>query len=749
MTKQFLNPYTFIPAFPREDLPEPLRDGQPPGHDRLSPDPDRWTGRIGVTLTVETPLLLLDTVRGVRPDKGDPDHVVYPVLERNGRPHLPATGIKGALRAAFEAITNSRMGVFRGHGQRLGYRRPVSDGLQVEPVVISRDRRVIPMRAARLLRYPGQGKEGEAVTYEDGSTPGHGDGVAAVLCDGQVRRLVQRRHLDVLRRAEGPDAQIVTGFLYITGQNTATKKYERLFYRLNDDPEGHQLTEKEWHTLIVQWESLIRNYREAHDKADIMRRPKPGGGVADPAEWLGDEPGMTAWSPHLYEHLQRKEDPYLPPRPPLLCWARYRKQGRERKIAALYPVMVSRDVHPAVPEILLDDSLHPASAVDQLSPADRVFGWVAQKATGRRPAAYRGRLRIGPVTCDQDSEQAVRTFDGDGLPLAILGRPRPEQGAFYLSKNRRRPDEPIEPGTKPEDMYKETHGLRGRKAYPHHAALPAAYWDKPDGSEEDSTQVPIKGRYREFRRPRKPADDEGTLTADASGYRTTTEEQRDSQNRSVRGWIKPGTVFRFTIDVRDLNREELGALAWLLALPEGHFHRLGLGKPLGFGSVRLEVDHARTELSSGEQWAAYYRSLTAPLATAADSVRTLASAAATYTALLDDSPQLATVRDTFLAAARGNPDLPVHYPRMRPAGLASATTPPDPRGNGYEWFTQNQRSGRKPFTLPTLDARARQLEVYSAEDKEEEQSRSRQKSSNQKSSNGSRSRRGKRRGRKR
>lgn len=40
----------------------------------------------------------------------------------------------------------------------------------------------------------------------------------------------------------------------------------------------------------------------------------------------------------------------------------------------------------------------------------------------------------------------------------------------------------------------------------------------------------------------------------------------------------------------NLSAVELGALAWLLSLPKEHFFRFGGGKPLGFGSVRLDLE---------------------------------------------------------------------------------------------------------------------------------------------------------------
>ncbi|ARQ71932.1 TIGR03986 family type III CRISPR-associated RAMP protein [Streptomyces marincola] len=707
MTKKFLNPYNFVPAFPRERLPEELRDAPPPGHDLLRPEPDRWTGRIGVTLTVETPLLLPDTARPT--PEHEPGHLVYPVRMRDGRPHLAQTGLKGMLRSAFEMVTNSRMGIFEEHGERLGYRRSAEEAQQVRPVVLAENRTVVLLEEAKLPSYP---DEGQPVTYPDGSYPQHRDAVVAVIRNDRVLRLARRQDAGTLRGPEAANEKQVTGFLYITGRNIDGKKYERLFYK-TENTKPRQLDEAQWDQLAAQWEALIQNYRDAHDLAEILHRQKDnGGGKARPTEWLGKEPGRTAWSPHLYEHHVEdpdriKEDKYLPFRTALMCWARY----EENRITALYPVKVSRDLYAYAPRDLVDDSLLPASTFEQLSPADRVFGWVAADASGRRPAAYRGRVRIGPVTCCQEAEQAVRSFPGDGMPLAILGKPKPEQGGFYLAESRARPDEPVGERTARSGLYKKPQTLRGRKTYPHHAGLPETYWEEPEGN-GDPTQIPLDGvRFREFRRPRKPGQTGGDK-------QTAAEEQRDTQNRSIRGWVEPGTTFRFTIEVRDLDTVELGALAWLLSLPPGHFHRLGLGKPLGFGSVRLTVNPDNTELSSGEQWVSYYRSLNGPLPTA-DAEHTLKKAVETFTALGERSRALGTVLKTFLAAARGNPDLPVHYPRVSAPGQSpSAPTPPDPDGNSYAWFTENQRSGKNGIqpgrgrALPPLAPKARQLEIY-------------------------------------
>ena len=143
------------------------------------------------------------------------------------------------------------------------------------------------------------------------------------------------------------------------------------------------------------------------------------------------------------------------------------------------------------------------------------------------------------VTCETDD--AIEPF----VPprhLAILGQPKPQQGRFYLGKADGTAQ--VAGLSKEQAGYSGDNRIRGPKVYPHHRQFRETNWegDKPN-----------------------------------------------KQNRSITGWIKPGTEFVFDLHVENLTRIELGGLVWLLSLSEDHFLRMGLGKPLGFGSVRAEI----------------------------------------------------------------------------------------------------------------------------------------------------------------
>jgi CRISPR/Cas system CSM-associated protein Csm3 (group 7 of RAMP superfamily) len=309
-------------------------------------------------------------------------------------------------------------------------------------------------------------------------------------------------------------------------------------------------------------------------------------------------------------------------------------------------------------------SLLPATRPEELSPADRVFGWVAESRTGREvETAHRGQLRLGPVRW---LEGKPVTFP-EPLPLAILSSPKPNQVRFYLGdlvegRSVAQPDgrSDVQAG------YDEAgRTLRGRKVYPHHADLEGReeHWREPWAA---SWSTPVRGHYREYLRP---------------------EGRRDDQNRSITGWVPPGARFAFDIRVWNLAEAELGALIWLLELPERCRFRLGAGKPLGFGSVSLRLQREASMAVTGAEVAERYRSLgeeTGPstqpfdrlVATFQREVRR-----AYARAEFEQVPFIAA----FLAAAEGKRG-PVHYPRLREA--------PDPKGANFHWFQANAKGRR-------------------------------------------------------
>ncbi len=662
---EFHNPYNFIPALPRPiDHPD-LGDHHPAGHGIYHAE--RWSGRIAVKLTTVTPLLIPDAAKAT----GD-DHKTYPLrVDSAGNPYLPPTSIKGMLRSAYEAVTNSRLSVFEKHDNRLAYRMPAQVGpipARVEQTESGLALRLMETNllghAAKLPRYerngrsPDKGERRAALKYEGlNQLPQHRDPVwVKVSAKGTVTTIRERKTVS------SPGSDWEKGWACITGANISGKKNERVFLESPSNKLIPVTTE-----IRSLWEQLVKNYQTTHEK-DLEKRRKQS---QKPDTYLGRDPGKTSWSRHIYDEKE------LSLQEGTLC---YVELDNKQQVKAVIPVSISRRLYDFSPGQVIEESLKPPISMDQLSPADRAFGWVRQAKGNQQQSkvAYKGNFRIRPVKCI--STQPVEDFGGAGLPLAILGQPKPEQARFYVAANKQ--GVPLPDGSNKKTGYqKQGQGIRGRKVYPHHANLPSQHWGNPL---EDRTQRNQDGYFQEYRRP---------------------QDQRDDQNRSIQAWVKPNVTFSFDIDVTNLSNIELGALLWLLALPPEHYHRLGGGKPFGFGSVRLDIDWDQTDLRKGKDWQQYYQSLI-PLQNEEpkDAEITISLFQKAFEEAYGNSQKFQDIPliQSFCRAAKGFDDgLPIHYPRARQQGQ-NGSVPPHPEGKAFEWFVENERVGGPKAALPPL-----------------------------------------------
>ncbi|MBW4652154.1 MAG: TIGR03986 family CRISPR-associated RAMP protein [Kaiparowitsia implicata GSE-PSE-MK54-09C] len=684
---KFHNPYNFVPALPRDGIEGELGDRKPVGHGRYLPD--HWTGRIAIKLTTVTPLLIPDAAGMTEDDNG---HKTFPVrIGADGKPYLPPTSIKGMLRSAYEAVTNSRLSVFESHDQLLAYRLPAKEGLTMIPARIEngqvylhpgtsrisnsgKPERGDPMYAAWLRRWDKNSTnlDSHATTLANNSQlPEHGQRVkfwAEKFAKGtvfeywKVRKVVPYdQDLGQQPQATSPNGygqhkptgapmRQFEGYVCITNKNIRNKHDERIFF-VTDKEVRFSLSEK----MKKRWRQLIESYQNNADFKNGLPCPAALGGTA---RWSRQVTGGDS---------EKQLDDGT------LCYARVSENGA---IQDLYPVMISRGLYELSPSEIIHPSLKPATAFDQLSPADRVFGWVNQKGKG----SYKGHLRVHSVICLRDD--AIDNFGDEGatVPLAILGQPKPEQVRFYGAEDAM--GKPLEEGIDKAEGYKyDDQALRGRKVYPHHSGLPANYWDQPT---EDRTQISDQGHHQEYRRPRQDGA-----------------ENLDKQNRSIEGWVKPETDFEFDVDVSNLSSVELGALLWLLTSPEIHYHRLGGGKPLGFGSVWLDINWEKTDLRLGDDWNQFYRSLIPVATQSADAAECIEKYKKAVTSAYGKGQRFERI--PFIAAfcrcSKGFEDnAAVHYPRVTPN--------PTPEGEAFEWFVSNEQDTREEdalkLALPTL-----------------------------------------------
>ena len=564
---------------------------------------------------------------------------------------MHGASVKGALRSAYETVTASRYGVFRGHDRALAYRRPATKpdlvparvepdghgGLQFQlcawpplPVPLY-DPRAHPGQRGRHLAHA-VGAARSVVTGPDGTADWrnlHGREVWYTTRNagkpGKTRRVVDEITLATEPR---PDGAAGRGWLSVTGRSIENKASERLFVPTEAPPVP---VEEPHHEL---WQAVLAAYRDAAEYNE------PGTDLAGrqlersrhvPA---GDEIPRLEAGDLVYLDVQRpaarhRVGPGRPAPGPVV-------------VTAVHPVIFGRLPFRHSPAQALDASLHPAADLTELSPADRLFGWApADGGAGRRSSSgYRGRLRIESVTCETSD---WLTEHDPGVTLAPLASPKPTQFRFYAASDES--GTPTQRAAAKEDGYQG--GLRGRKAYWYPSSAPDGYWEPGAGRPG--------GRFREWQAP-----------PDAKPTQTSTHE----------GWVREGTEFTVRLFLNAVPGTELGPLIWL-ATQDGCALRLGAGKPYGFGAVSVTIDWSGTELHTGEALRRCWLELRRPDPAARSDIEALA---AEFGEIAADNPVLATAVTSWTKVAHGL-DVPVHYPRTRT----------EPEAETYRWFVENER----------------------------------------------------------
>lgn len=691
---RFANPYYFLRMKDRENFQRDLADKSP-----LEPVrhecylPGHFSGTIRVRVTTKTPLLICD--EGKKTDIKD--HFQYGVLREPGGdlPLLPSSSVRGMLRSAYEAVTNSRFGVFPGtegtptkpakrHGRRLGFRLPANSGLNTVPVrIIDNGGQLAAevLAGASTVNTNGGKNSAEPVFA---AWCGFYNSWKPTLPGGNFHKAIVWAYLtlwhyhrpsksptgnptdfdfwnvEALEAGANPKPTVLPlnkrkstahiqphtassplqgwhkGYLCITQQNMTGKHDERFFFSTGAQKiPPIDLTPENY----LQWRQLIENYHDQHSRDLVNGSTRPP--IFKSKKDIVYSRHISTSPPNLstLECELHKDD---------LLYAEIEQIGTAWIVKGLYPVMISRKLYPKSPLDLLPKSLRPAKDINELSPADRVFGWVSQaeSADQREYPAYRSLVRVGPVACTSSVADSIEVFDPPKT-LAILAEPKPQQGRFYLGDKFNRGSAQLKGLTKEQSGYHDDNRIRGPKVYPHHA--------------------------------------EGVVENIAFT------QKRENQNRSITGQVKPGATFEFDLHLTNLSELELGALVWLLSLPDDHYLRLGLGKPLGFGSVRLEIVESGSRIADGSDWTAaiaHWNNPPAPcsLTPCQNSFEEAIQAA---------NPGLL---EAFRIAAKGFDKVPIHYPLTMNQYLQNGHPPQN--CEHFLWFEINER-GQKDV-LPDL-----------------------------------------------
>lgn len=221
--------------------------------------------------------------------------------------------------------------------------------------------------------------------------------------------------------------------------------------------------------------------------------------------------------------------------------------------------------------------------------AEAMFGFVrSSKVEQGQSSAHAGRIQVEDGICLLKEAEAALPFNHNRNPQLpwftprILSQPKPTTFQHYLVQDAERGHEP----DCPQDL---------------------AFYDTPSPEE-----TVIRGSKLYWSKGSRLQDEDWQFQngeAKSSKF-TNLLHQFEKQLTGIQP-IKPKVTFTFYVRFQNLRDEELGALLWALELPPDHRHKLGMGKPLGLGSVRLSINEARLSkrdlryrtLFDGNQWA--------------------------------------------------------------------------------------------------------------------------------------------------
>jgi len=205
------------------------------------------------------------------------------------------------------------------------------------------------------------------------------------------------------------------------------------------------------------------------------------------------------------------------------------------------PAVLAQGKRATSPRDFVPDYLRKESDIDLV---EAIFGYVSED---RHTGARAGRVFFTDAQFESAADGVW--LSTDPITPRVLGSPKPTTFQHYLTQDKSKRHDPDQKAQLA-NYTTQTPGesvIRGTKLYWNRGAVSADDIREPDQAKIDKA----KKQYTQI----NP--------------------------------VRAGVTFRFRIYFENLTDVELGALLWVLQLPEGHCHKLGMGKPLGMGAVRI------------------------------------------------------------------------------------------------------------------------------------------------------------------
>jgi CRISPR-associated protein (TIGR03986 family) len=674
--KGFINPYNFV-----RFMPDVCR-GQPRTHEKFA----GLSGRITVELTVITPLCIPDpeATASFEIEQGkheDKQRLKKPFCNVGGKPYIPGSSLKGMLRNVAEAASNSCFSIL------------------TSELAVFRDNRENAIKYRRLGRLV-KANEGDWVVQDihpdSGRPPASPQNPVDIW--NNRKRLYRDRASDLFpdpQRYEPAPADVEESF-QSGGQHFRWYDFLRGVFgdteRRDYDTNGRSLVERRGRR-VTQDRRPKDPKRQAGEPA-IIRWP-----VAE--ERTSPEYSLRAETLELYERmvksdafrrfhgesvqLENWQEKYLTAEEDQIYWFRLRLDSDEvGEFGRNFRYKWAYDPRQALPE-----SLHPCEKPHELCPCCGLFGMVEQRegetGTGQEPQvnALASKVAVGPAHWIRAGEPTFCWINDH----KILSTPKFSCRSFYLgpSDGAGARHASLQPYKQSNDVsgaefvYLDAAGrvrptpLRGRKFYWHHTTM-KVNWHDPHQVQQYVNRLPLPDGQ-----PPHETD----------------------QNAKIQTLLPDDARFSLDIEFENLRDWELGLLLWTIELPDmpQGAHHLGLGKPIGLGSVRLKI--TRIEMINRQT---RYKQMFATGAMLHEPVDLTAPPFGDYVAAFRDAMKrrnngefdaLPNIQDLKVILSTGQPacaksgEVPIIYPPGNPnARVDREQGDPNPMELHHQWFGQ-------------------------------------------------------------
>lgn len=547
-----------------------LADRTPMSLDHLAAD--TFSGELQVTIQTATALIFGEQTK----QSSGPSTIGIQRDPVTNAPFISSTMIKGMIANAYEKITASRFRIFGSYSSPLTYRADPATAANLVPIRLS-DQFSRGDKKATLLHGHNGSKYAHVITHEDiqGTKKKR-----ALLKNSEAWEILQHGTLIYFKAKQIGDAYYVT---QIKKTNNSSYIHLRTPTWIHEEPIDE--TEHTGWFYATQTDTQLRNgtvantgkksefifFADGENDTQITIDDCLVGDYARIIKSYSYDPKQPAAknqdSYGRFEiNLQDNSTPESTINTDgLLAYARIDTNG---KVSELVPTQVGRRSYQMSPRSLAaKQQILPSSRLHTASPGDRLFGFVPQDSGIERPAhtALRGRITISHIDTGSVKVEEIKKPH-----LHPLLSPKESSARRFLTT---REGHPI--AGRARSKYFSPGDYLGAAVYP---------FSQTDFGSGDG--ITSRAKFSTFK-------NESSLNDEIQ------EKNHEAHSQAV-SWIPKGQSFSCTLQFEGLSDTELQILLLILssdllgkyALPsDDHptgYLRMGMGKPLGLGIVKVD-----------------------------------------------------------------------------------------------------------------------------------------------------------------